>query len=80
MLKMRRLAGGPFIVEDLEAKKVMSFSTFAEAWQYVKIKEFIARVEGRLPMRKTNTVDSLIPPEIYAHKAVHCKVYKEGVI
>lgn len=79
MLKMRRLPGGPIIVEDLEAKKVMSFTQFGEAWQYVKIKEFMARVDGRLPVRRTQTVDSLIPPEAYGSKRVTYKVAEVAI-
>lgn len=79
MLTMKRFGRGPYIITDCRTGKVMSYTTFKEAWAYIKICEFTARVTGTLPTRKTQVVE-LIPPEIHHKKKVTYKVYKEGVI
>ncbi len=79
MLKMRKNSGGPYIIEDLDTGKTIPFKTHAEAWAYLKIKAFVARVDGTLPVSKTQTVDSLIPPEAYGTKRVTYKVVEVAV-
>ena len=68
---------GVFEVKDLDTGKVIKFGSFKEAWHYLKIKEFVARVDGKLPTSRTQTVDSLFPGEAGCKKSVTYTVLAE---